>query len=78
MPISLSSSNDSNFAITKTEPPILEGDFAVHGRHAHAWPEIGLDRYGWSPFEPTPGRGLPGAVGYAGVPTQQASLPESD
>lgn len=34
---------------------------AVFGRNAHAWPEVWFDGLGWVPFEPTPGRGAPGA-----------------
>ena len=41
------------------------------GKHAHAWPEVCFDGFGWVPFEPTPGRGLPGAEAYTGVPPQQ-------
>lgn len=40
-----------------------EGDqsYAVFGKNAHAWPEVWFDGLGWVPFEPTPGRGAPGA-----------------
>jgi len=41
--------------------------FRVRGKHAHAWPEVYLDGYGWVAFEPTPGRGMPGAEPYTGV-----------
>jgi transglutaminase-like putative cysteine protease len=41
--------------------------FRVRGKHAHAWPEVYLDGYGWVAFEPTPGRGMPGAEAYTGV-----------
>lgn len=48
------------------------GEYVVHGFNGHAWPEVYLDGYGWVAFEPTPGRGMPGA-GYTGVPESQAS-----
>jgi hypothetical protein len=32
-----------------------------------------LAGFGWIPFEPTPGRGIPGSEGYTGVPEAQAS-----
>src|SRR5439155_9684535 len=38
-----------------------------------AWPEVYVDGYGWVAFEPTPGRGAPGAEAYTGVPEQQAA-----
>lgn len=45
--------------------------FVVNGKHAHAWPEIYFPEQGWVSFEPTPGRGIPGAEQYTGVePTQ--------
>jgi transglutaminase-like putative cysteine protease len=48
------------------------GIYEVSGSNAHAWPEVHLGEYGWVPFEPTPGRGMPGAEGYTGVPESQA------
>jgi transglutaminase-like putative cysteine protease len=45
--------------------------FTVTGRQAHAWPEVYLGRYGWVAFEPTPGRGLPGAEAWTSVPAAQ-------
>jgi transglutaminase-like putative cysteine protease len=48
-----------------------DGSYLVLGRNAHAWPEVWFDDYGWVPFEPTPGRGMPGAEGYTGVAPQQ-------
>ncbi|MEM1335325.1 MAG: DUF3488 and transglutaminase-like domain-containing protein, partial [Actinomycetota bacterium] len=44
-------------------PGLSEGDgtFSVLGKNAHAWPEVWFDGFGWVPFEPTPGRGAPGA-----------------
>ncbi len=47
------------------------GVYTVQGRHAHAWPEVWFDGLGWVPFEPTPGRGLPGAEAHTGVGAQQ-------
>ena len=34
--------------------------FAVKDSHSHAWLEVYFPRYGWLPFEPTPGQSLPG------------------
>lgn len=50
-----------------------DGLFHVQGLNAHAWPEVYLQGFGWMAFEPTPGRGMPGAEGYTGVPAAQAS-----
>ncbi len=50
--------------------------FTVTGRHAHAWPEVYFDGLGWVAFEPTPGRGLPGATNYTNITPQQDSLVE--
>jgi transglutaminase-like putative cysteine protease len=50
--------------------------YTVRGRNAHAWPEVWISGAGWVPFEPTPGRGQPGAEQYTDVPPQQA--PEND
>ncbi len=50
-----------------------EGRLVVRGLNAHAWPEVYLAGYGWVAFEPTPGRGIPGAEAYTGVPEQQAT-----
>ena len=49
-----------------------DGTYLVQDKHAHAWPEIYFDGYGWMPFEPTPGRGNPDAEQITGIPTQQA------
>jgi hypothetical protein len=38
----------------------------VRGKHAHAWPEVYFEGYGWVPFEPTPGRAPPGAGDWLG------------
>jgi transglutaminase-like putative cysteine protease len=49
------------------DPALLD----VTGRYAHAWPEVHFPGIGWVPFEPTPGRGIPGAEDYTGVPEAQ-------
>jgi transglutaminase-like putative cysteine protease len=49
--------------------------YTVRGRHAHAWPELWFPDVGWVPFEPTPGRGMPDATSYTGVPEQQDDTP---
>jgi hypothetical protein len=43
----------------------------VLGKNAHAWPEVWFDGIGWVPFEPTPGRGAPGAEAYTGLQAAQ-------
>jgi transglutaminase-like putative cysteine protease len=50
-----------------------DGRFHVRGLNAHAWPEVYLGQFGWVSFEPTPGRGQPGAQAWTGVPDEQAS-----
>ncbi len=47
------------------------GSYSVLGKNAHAWPEVWFDGLGWVPFEPTPGRGSPGAENYTQVAPQQ-------
>ncbi len=47
--------------------------YRVRGEHAHAWPEVYFAGAGWVAFEPTPGRGMPAAEPYTGVPEQQAA-----
>ncbi len=55
-------------------------NYRVRGRHAHAWPEVYIGEYGWVPFEPTPGRGLPRAENWLGISSGQdtASGGEAD
>ncbi len=45
--------------------------YSVLGKNAHAWPEVWFDGLGWVPFEPTPGRGAPGAENYTNVAPEQ-------
>jgi transglutaminase-like putative cysteine protease len=45
--------------------------YRVQGRHAHAWPEVYFPGSGWVAFEPTPGRGIPGAEAHTGVAAAQ-------
>ena len=47
------------------------GVYRVKGIHAHAWPEVYIEGAGWVLFEPTPGRGAPGAESYTGVAEAQ-------
>jgi len=51
------------------------GRYSVLGQNAHAWPEVWFDGLGWVPFEPTPGRGAPGAEGYTGLAPEQDDTP---
>ena len=51
--------------------PLTPGRYVVRGENAHAWPEVYLAGIGWVAFEPTPGRGAPGAEDYTGVPEAQ-------
>jgi transglutaminase-like putative cysteine protease len=54
-----------------TPDPAQPNLYRVSGRHAHAWPEVYFPETGWVAFEPTPGRGMPGAESYTGVAAQQ-------
>jgi transglutaminase-like putative cysteine protease len=73
---------------TPGEPdPSEPGRYIVRGENAHAWPEVFIAGAGWVPFEPTPGRGAPGAEGYtghaeeqdtAGPSTDATTVPEVD
>lgn len=51
--------------------PVRPSVRQVKGLHAHAWPEVYFAGVGWVPFEPTPGRGMPGAEAYTGLPPAQ-------
>ena len=55
-----------------------DGLYEVSGKHAHAWPEVYLGGVGWVPFEPTPGRGIPGAQSYTGRPFEQEGVTPPD
>jgi len=52
--------------------------FHVYGRNAHAWPEVWFDDIGWVSFEPTPGRGEPGAESWTGNEAEQAPADGSE
>ncbi len=54
-----------------------DGVFHVRDLNAHAWPEVYIHGAGWVAFEPTPGRGAPGAS-YTGVPEAQARPDDPD
>ena len=60
-------------AVGFTEGTKADGRYLVTGKEAHAWPEVYLSGYGWVAFEPTPGRGLPGAEDYTQVTPPAAS-----
>ncbi len=54
----------------------LDNWYGVLGKNAHAWPELWFgEEIGWMPFEPTPGRGVPGAESYTGIPADQDTTP---
>jgi transglutaminase-like putative cysteine protease len=54
----------------------LDNWYGVLGKNAHAWPELWFGAaIGWVPFEPTPGRGIPGSESYTGIPAQQDTTP---
>ena len=48
-----------------------DGLYHVRDEHAHAWPEVYLEGYGWMQFEPTVGRGAPNAEIWTGRPEAQ-------
>ena len=49
-----------------------DGVYQVLDNQAHTWPEVYFAGVGWVSFEPTPGRGMPGAQSYTGVAPAQA------
>jgi transglutaminase-like putative cysteine protease len=52
-----------------------DGLYHVAGRDAHAWDEVWFDDYGWILFDPTPGRGAPGAEQHIGAAAAQEAAP---
>ena len=52
-----------------------DGLYHVAGRDAHAWDEVWFDGYGWILFDPTPGRGAPGAEQHTGAVAAQQAAP---
>src|SRR5919106_1487051 len=51
--------------------------YSVRGTHAHVWPEVYFEGYGWVPFEPTPrGPAPPPAYTVAGVNFGTGPRPE--
>jgi transglutaminase-like putative cysteine protease len=60
-----------------TGSPVVGGAFQVFDRDAHTWPEVWFGpRYGWVPFEPTPGFSVPGTAAYARTSGDNTGLPE--
>ena len=60
-----------------TSGELTNGVYVVRGQFAHAWPEVYFEGVGWVPFEPTPGRGAPGAESYTHVAPQQAGTADA-
>lgn len=52
-----------------------DGLYHVAGLDAHAWDEVWFDGYGWVLFDPTPGRGAPGAEQHTGAAAAQQAAP---
>ena len=51
-----------------TGQAVSGGQFQVHDRDAHTWPEVYFGpKFGWVPFEPTPGFAVPGTSRYTGI-----------
>lgn len=61
-----------------SDPATGKTTYSVTGRHTHAWPEVFFDGLGWVAFEPTPGRGIPGATNYTEVAARQSSDVQPD
>ena len=56
----------TRLAVGFTTGNTISGGYQVLDSDAHTWPEVYFGpRFGWLPFEPTPGRNNPGAAGYA-------------
>ncbi len=56
----------SRVAVGFTSGSFRGGEWVVTDHDAHAWVEVWFPRYGWLPFDPTPGRGrLTGAYSFA-------------
>ncbi len=64
-------------AVGFTPGELTDGVYVVRGEFAHAWPEVFFEGLGWVPFEPTPGRGAPGAESYTHVAEDQAGAGET-
>ena len=65
-------------AVGFTPGELVDGVYRVSDRNAHAWPEVYLHGFGWVAFEPTPGRGAPGATTYTGRPEDQEDAPGAE
>ena len=52
-----------------------DGLYHVANRNAHAWDEVWFDGYGWVSFDPTPGRGPPGAEQHIGAAAAEEAAP---
>ena len=56
----------SRVAVGFTSGTFRDGSWIVTDHDAHAWVEVWFPRYGWIPFDPTPGRGrFSGAYSFA-------------
>jgi transglutaminase-like putative cysteine protease len=57
---------------------VSPGSYRVTDQDAHTWPEVYFSGVGWVAFEPTPGRGIPGAQNYTGVAAAQSGVDPSN